>query len=177
MITKETTKVVSNEWKAAWLKYENKLQPNRKTGTELLDYLQDKYVLTEIFDQDALNTVTYNITTNQPLAEKLPDGMVPVPRTFFLENTENGEALYKDENKDSADTGGGDITRIFVGIDMVTGFYTVEGSSMLWDEINAFRGLDEKDLQNSVCVSQYVSALKRFNLFDNVLPESNEQPL
>ena len=162
MITKEPTKEMFTEWKSIWSQYKKKLKPNRKTGEELLQYLQDKYVLTEIYDKNAYDAVIGNITMNAPNAEKLPEGAVPVPRTFFLENIGNGETLYQDENKDSVDVWGGDITRIFVGIDTVTGFFMVEGSTMLWDELYAFRGLDKKDLENYVCVAEYIKSLKRF---------------
>ena len=111
MITKEPTKEMFTGWKSIWSQYKEKLNPNRKTGKELLQYLQDKYVLTEIYDKNASDAVIGNITMNAPNAEKLPEGAVPVPRTFFLENTGNGETLYQDENKDSVDVWGGDITR------------------------------------------------------------------
>lgn len=163
MITQEPTKEMIEEWKSTWEQYKEKLEPNRKSGTELLNYLQGKYVLTEIYDKDAIDAIIGNVTMNVCHSEKLPDGVAPVPRAFFLENTGNGKVFYQDENKDSADIWGGDITRIFVGIDTVTGFYMAEGSTMLWDELNAFIGLDEKDLQNYVCVSEYIKALKRFN--------------
>jgi len=162
MITKEPTKEMFAEWKSIWSQYKEKLKPNRKSGKELLQYLQDKYVLTEIYDKNASDAVIGNITMNAPNAEKLPGGAIPVPRTFFLENTGNGEKLYQDENKDSVDVWGGDITRIFIGIDTVTGFFMVEGSTMLWDELYAFRGLDKKDLENYVCVAEYINSLKRF---------------
>lgn len=163
MITKEPTKEMLAEWKDIWSQYKEKLTPNRKSGKELLQFVQDKYTLTELVDKNASDAITNNITMNAPNAEKLPAGAAPVPRTFFLENTGNGKALYQDENKDPADVWGGDITRIFVGIDTVTGFFMVEGSTMLWDELCAFRGLDEKDLQNYVCVAEYIHSLKRFH--------------
>ena len=40
---------------------------------------------------------------------------------------------------------------------------TVEGSTLLWDELRAFQGLDEKDLQNFVMVAQYLEAQERMN--------------
>ena len=36
---------------------------------------------------------------------------------------------------------------------VVTGFFMVEGSTMLWDELCAVRGLDERDLKNVVSIS------------------------
>ena len=56
---------------------------------------------------------------------------------------------------------GGDSYTCAVGIDTVTGFFTVEGSTLLWDELCAARGLDEKDVQNAVSVAQYVAARER----------------
>ncbi|MGF7144588.1 hypothetical protein HNQ56_003019 [Anaerotaenia torta] len=170
MITQEPTKDILEEWKSIWVHYKEKLKPNRKSGTELLHYLQEKYVLTEIHDKSASDAVIGNVTQNEPYAEKLPEGMAPAPRTFFLENAGKGKVLYQDENKDSVNVWGGDITRIFVGIDTVTGFFMVEGSTMLWDELYAFRGLDEKDLQNYVCVAEYINSLKRFDLLTTVIP-------
>ncbi|WP_312431039.1 hypothetical protein [Lacrimispora sp.] len=170
MITQEPTKDMLEEWKSIWIHYKERLRPNRKSGTELLHYLQEKYVLTEIHDKSASDAVIGNVNENECYAEKLPAGTAPVPRTFFLENTENGKVLYQDQNKDSVNIWGGDIARIFVGIDTVTGFFMVEGSTMLWDELYAFRGLDKKDLQNYVCVAEYINSLKRFDLLTTVIP-------
>lgn len=108
---------------------------------------------------------------NKPLAEKLPNGAVPLPRTFFLENKGKGEIFYKNENKDSEEIWGGNITRIFVGIDTVSGYFMVEGSTMLWDELYAFQGIDEADIQNPYCVAQYIACLKRFNHLQDVINE------
>ncbi len=163
MLTHEPTKEMLQEWKSVWEKYKDKLKPNRKSGTELLNYLQQKYVLTEIHEKEAADVVFYNVTMNKPNAEKLPIGASPIPKTFFLENAENGAAFYTNENKDPVDIWGGDITKIFVGVDIITGFYIVEGSTMLWDELYAFRGLDETDLQNVYCVAEYISCLKKFD--------------
>ena len=40
----------------------------------------------------------------------------------------------------------------------------VEGSSLLWDELYVFRGLDEQDLENYVCVAEYIACMRRFSL-------------
>ena len=44
---------------------------------------------------------------------------------------------------------------------------------MLSDELTAFQGLDEKDIQNYVCVAEYITCLKRFDMLDIVL--TNQQ--
>ena len=50
-----------------------------------------------------------------------------------------------------------------MGVDLASGFYMVEGSTLLWDELRAFQGLDEKDLQNFVMVAQYLEVQERMN--------------
>ncbi|MDO5547520.1 MAG: hypothetical protein Q4F79_03450 [Eubacteriales bacterium] len=162
MVTCEPTKEMLDEWKHIWLQYRDRLSPNRKSGMELVDYLQNNYVLTEISDRRAAEAVFYNVMRNPPFAEKLPFGAEPVPRTFYLENRGKGRRFYQPENKDPYDLWGGDVTRIFVGVDQTTGYYMVEGSAMLWDELCAFRGLDERDLNNYACVAQYINSLRRF---------------
>ncbi|WP_324359744.1 hypothetical protein [Acetivibrio sp.] len=171
MITEKPTIDMLEEWKSIWMQYKDMLKPNRKSGKELIEYLQNKYILTEINEKRALDAIIYNVTMNKVHAEKLPAGKTPIPRAFYLERAGNGEIFYRDENKDPDDVWNGSITKIFTGIDEVTGFFMVEGSTMLWDEMCAFQGLDEKDLQNFVCVAQYINALKRFDLLKNILPE------
>ena len=161
MFTHAPTKEELAQWKAAWEQFKDFLCPNRKSGAELLAYLQNRYELTEIFDARVLADISQNVTQNAYWAEKLPAGADPLPRAFYLENVGNGERFYQPENKDSADLWGGDITKIYLGVNISSGFYQVEGSTLLWDELCAFQGLDEKDLQNYVRVAQYLAAQKR----------------
>lgn len=160
MITSLLTEEEFAERKVLFEKYRSKLVPNRKSGAELLRYLKDNYELTEINDKNAFDTVYLSVTENAYLAERLTEGEKPVPMTFYLENSGVGARFYALENRDKDLWG--DIDRIFVGIDLVTGYYTVEGSTMLWDELCAFRGIDEKDMENYIIVSDYILSLERF---------------
>ena len=45
---------------------------------------------------------------------------------------------------------------------------------MLWDELCAFRGVDEKDLKKCVVVAQYIDALKRFGKLDSVIRDAQQ---
>lgn len=171
MITKEPTEAMVKEWKSIWLQYKDKLTPNRKTGKELLDYLQQNYVLTEIQEKNVTEMIIDNIIMNIYYAEKLLAGTQPLPRAFYLENKGSGEKFYQPENKDENDVWGDEITRIFVGIDIASGFFMVEGSCMLYDELYVFLGLDEMDINNFVCVAEYINTLKRFNLLQDVVSE------
>lgn len=161
MITREPTEEMIARWKAVWRENKDRLSPNRKTGAQVLEYLQKHYPLTEITGRKVRDVISGNVTMNGYWAEKLPAGMAPEPRAFYLENQGAGQKFYRPENRDDPELWGGSIERIFVGVDLASGFYMVEGSTLLWDELRAFQGLDEKDLQNYVMVAQYIDALRR----------------
>ena len=167
MITQKPTPKILTEWKNIFEQYRDLLQPNRKSGTDLLHYLQSNYSCTEITDKELLSVISENVSRNAFWAEKLPAGQLPLPKAFYLENIGNGHKFYLSENKDPSDLWGGEITKIFVGVDLSSGFYMVEGSIMLWDELCAFQGVDEKDLENYVVVADYIRALQRFGNLDS----------
>ena len=98
MITKEPTHADLEAWKQIWTQYKDQLQPNRKSGMELLHYLQKKFVLTERFDEHAIRAISDNVTMNSHSAEKIPAEGKPIPRAFFLENAGAGTYLYQPEN-------------------------------------------------------------------------------
>ena len=163
MLTRKATPEMLKEWEEISREYKGKLKPNRKTGQELIDFLCSKYPLTELHDPKALHVVVGNVLDNGPYAAKLPPGEKPLPKAFFVDHAGPGQMLY--ENQDKLFKG----SDIFIGVDLVTGFYCVEGSSLLWDELCAYQGLDEKDLQNFYSVAQYIACLKRFGLLEKVL--------
>lgn len=168
MLTQPATTKQLAAWKTVWQAYRGRLQPNRKPGAALLRYLRETYVLTPVRAKEAANAVADNVTMNPPFAEKLPAGVAPAPKTFFVENAGNGAKFYQKENRDDPALWGGKAERIFVGLDTVTGFFMVEGSTLLWDELYAFRGLDARDLQNPYCVAEYIACLRRFGMLGQV---------
>lgn len=91
-----------------------------------------------------------NVLRNEVFAKRLRPGERPMPRCFLIENSGSGAALYSARAKGEGE--------IFLGIDLSTGYFCVEGSERLWDECLALRGLDEEDLQNPFLVAQYVAA-------------------
>ena len=163
MLMEEATPKMIEDWKRVWREYRGKLKPNRKNGQEIVDFLRSKYSLTELWDAAALDVVTENVLSNEPYAEKLRKGEKPIPKTFIINRAGAGEVLY--ENQDEIFRGNG----IFVGVDLVSGFYCAEGSSLLWDELCAYRGLDKKDMENFFCVAQYIACLERFGLLEGAL--------
>ena len=174
MITQRPTPEIRTEWTSILEQYKDLLRPNRKSGTELLEYLQSNYSVTEIADEEVLAVISENVSRNVFFAEKLPAGQRPLPKAFYLEDIGNGHKFYLPENKDPSDLWGGEITRIFVGVDRSSGFYMVEGSTMLWDELCAFQGVDEKDLENDAVVADHISALQRFGKLDSVIADAQQ---
>lgn len=135
------------QWKEIYNEYKGKLKPNRKTGQELIDYLESKYELISFQDERASKVVYMNVMENEHWRKKLPIGENPHPMTFYWKQNDND---------------------VFIGIDLASGFYHIESNEDLWDELCAFQGLDEDDLKNYFCVAQYISCLKKFGRLGTV---------
>lgn len=163
MLMQEATPEMLEAWEVTWNEYKDRLNPNRKSGAEIVAYLSGEYLLSEILDDEALQVIIGNVLNNEPYAEKIPVGNTPSPVAYFVKKSGNGRILF--ENQDEVFKG----QKIFVGVDLISGFFCVEGSSMLWDELCAFQGLDEKDIQNTYCVAEYISCLRRFGLLDEII--------
>ena len=165
MLTEKPTPELVRQWKETWSEYHERLKPGRKSGEELAAYLKENYPLEPLDDPRAAETVVRNVLDNACFAKRLPVGAKPSALTWFIQNEGKGTKLYREQEE---------IFRgaeIFVGIEPVTGFFLVEGSSLLWDELFAYRGLDEDDLQNSYLVWEYVSCLRRFGQLEAALRE------
>lgn len=163
MLLSEATLEMVAEWKTIRMEYQDRLCANRKSGAAVAAYLAEKYPVQLLQDKRSEQVVISNVLNNKPFAQKLPAGAAPCPVAYHVKNIGEGKALY--EEQDSVFGG----QRIFVGIDLTTGYFCVEGSSELWDELYVFRGLDEQDLQNDYCVAEYVSCLKKRGMLEQML--------
>ena len=166
----EPTPQMIKEWKATFEQYKDKLRPNKKTAHQIMEYLKGKYQLIDCTNDMTTDgtgkmaeIVTDNITMNAILAEKIPIGATLQPQVFIIKNTGAGKTLY--DKQDEIFKG----IRIIVGVEFETAFYMVEGSSYLYDELRAFKGLDAQDLTNPFLVWEYIDCLKKFGLLDRVL--------
>lgn len=168
MLTQAATPEMLSMWRTIHAEYKGKLYPNKKQASDIIEYLKHKYPLIEIKDKKWEQLVADNVLKNGHEIKKLPAGKKPVVIVNSIKNSGSGKILY--ENQDDVFRG----LNIVVGIELETAFFTVEGSSMLWDELFAFRGLDEDDLNNCYLVSEYISCLKRFDLLDGVLQKRFE---
>jgi len=151
------------QWKKVWKQYQNQLKPNRKSGQEVIDYLFARYSLTEVYDEQLKKIVSDSILFNKPYKERLPKDTLPIPRIFYLDNMGHGKHIYKQQDPIFKDT------KIFIGVDTISGQFFIEGSSLLWDEVCAYQGVDEVDIQNFYYVATYINCLKRFDLLNSIL--------
>ena len=53
------------EWRKTHSKFKNKLSPNRKSGSEVLEYIKNKYVLEELFEEKYLELVKPLLLKNE----------------------------------------------------------------------------------------------------------------
>lgn len=163
MLTREVTPEMVAAWKDTFNQYRQQLRPNKKTGGEIIANIQQKYSITELKDETLKQVVLDNVLLNECHAKKIPGGKTPCANVFLIDDTGAGRSLY--EHQDEIFKG----NQILVGVELITAFFTVEGSSLLWDELFAFRGLDDDDLTNYYLVAEYIACLKKFDLLDRVL--------
>ena len=142
-------------WKAVFNEHSPRLAPNRKTTAQVLSYLARKYPVAEKENLELKQAVVANVLQNDCHKSKLQGGKKPCARVFYVENTGAGRALY--QNQDEVFKG----SPIWVGLEFESGFFMVEGSSELWDDLCSFRGLDAEDLTNYYLVAEYVSCLEK----------------
>ena len=155
MLLNEPTPEIVVRWKETYNAFRPRLTPNNRPIGEVIVYLKQNYPVTELKDQKYLQVVTGNVTLNKQYTEKIPTGKIPMPQVFQIENTGAGHTLY--ENQDDLFRG----TPIIAGFEQESGYFMVEGSSWLWDELFVYRGLDSVDLDNFYLVAEYVECLKK----------------
>lgn len=168
MLTEAPTPEMMEDWKELYRQYSPLLTPNRKPAWELIDYLKEHYPLTEIWDEEWVSVVEDNVLYNEPYRDKIPEGKLMAARVFSVRNEGAGAELYRRQDEVFAGVG------IAAGFELASGFFLVEGSSLLWDELTAFQGLDEADLQNFYLVAEYVSCLKRIGKLEEVLSQNQK---
>jgi hypothetical protein len=163
MLTRKVTPEMVRAWKDTYETCRHGLRPNKKSGPEILAYLTGKYPVKELPADSISEVISDNVLLNECFARKMPADKTPEAAVFFIENTGAGKTLY--ENQDEFYRG----RPIIAGVELHSAYFMVEGSSLLWDELFAFRGLDEEDLANYYLVAEYVECLRQFDLLDSVL--------
>ncbi len=153
MLMQEPTKEMIKEWQDIYNKNKDDLKPNKKDGVEIIKYLKENYSVVEIGNSELEKAVYDNIVLNEFSNQKLC-GKNPIVRLFEVTD----KTLY--EKQDDVFKG----IKIIVGIELLTSYIFVEGSSYLYDELMAFTGLDDKDITNYFLVAQYIKCKEKFNI-------------
>lgn len=165
LVQKATPEMVE-KWKSIYREFRPMLNPNRKPASEVIKYLTSKYPVKEVTDEKLKEVVMGNVLSNACFAVKLPKDKSPLAVCYLIDNTGKGNFLYKNRDEILYNMA------IFVGVELETGYFLVEGCSELWDELFAFRGLDENDLNNFYLVAEYINCLQKFNMLDDVLKQT-----
>lgn len=155
MLMQEPTPEMVRTWRETYDTYRPKLNPNNKPIQDVIAYLKQNYPVRERTEQNLLPVIIDNVTLNEYYAHKIPSGKPPLAQVFQIENTGKGKSLY--ENQDEIFKG----CTIIVGFELESGYFMVEGSSRLWDELFVYRGLDEDDLNNYYLVAEYVACIQK----------------
>lgn len=161
MLMVEPTNEMLENWMELWKEYKDKITPDRKNGREIVEYIKGKYPVREIESingQDICREVSFEIKGNDYSAWRLPVGKSPEVKAFVIENEGDGSRLYDGQD---------DIFKgldIIAAVDLVTGYCHIENSSLLYDEVVAFQGLDDIDILNCYLVAEYVECRRRFGL-------------
>ena len=72
MLMVEASAEMLEEWKDIWRRYKDQLKPNRKSGAEIIAFLQANYAMIELYDNAALAIINENVLHNEAYREKLP---------------------------------------------------------------------------------------------------------
>lgn len=168
MLMQPVTPALVAQWQRVYDTYRPRLSPNSQSGDALVQYLQRHYPTAALDDSSFSQIVLENVRNNAFYAQKLPSDALPHVAAFTIARVGAGLTLY---DRQDALFAGQDI---LVGIECKSGFFQVEGSSLLWDELFAYRGLDVMDLDNFYLVAEYIGCLRRFGHLDAVLHK--EQP-
>lgn len=157
MLMQEPTEEMIKEWKEIYEQNKEKIKPNKKDSMDIIKFLENNYPITRINNPKIESIIYDNIMNNEFSANKLK-GETPNIRVFIVENEGNGSQLYS--KQDNIFKG----IQIIVGIELKTSYIFVEGSSYLYDELFAFSGLDERDVENYFLVAQYIKCKEKFNV-------------
>ena len=160
LLTEPTSEMLEN-WMKLWKENKDKIKPDRKSGEDVLNYLKEKYVLIpteKTGGESIVKQVEDEIKNNEYSAWRLPVGKKPEVKAFIVEKKGKGRELY--ENQDEMFKG----LEIIAAVDLVTGYCHIENSSLLYDEIIAFQGLDEIDITNYFLVAQYIQCRQEFGM-------------
>ncbi len=176
IVTKGGGKMVDS-WNRIHKELRPKLNPNKRTAAEVLDYAKKKYPLTPFFDPKAIRVAELNAMGRIDLREQ--QDYKPDIAVFLVENEGNGAILYErqyhdlkewmdeirswelesdppvDKNYPELEKEDEWKSLILISFDFSGNQVFVEGSQSLMNELFAYHGLDEEELENPYLVYWY----------------------
>ena len=88
--TNDPTKEQLESWYGIYMENLSSLSPDRKSGKDLIKYLQKHYELnskSDIFDAEEIKIKGLaDISSSRYLSSRIPEGKTPVIKIFFLQN-------------------------------------------------------------------------------------------
>lgn len=170
------------KWQEIFDEYAPRLTPNRKSSLAVLEYIQRDYALREIQSIQAMKVVQNNVMKNPQMKAKLTKGMPLDIQVFEVMDEDLGKQLYERQEAEHIEAMGlleeavsgfeaydYAPTPITIGVEHNSGYFFVEGSQLLFDEVIMCQGLDEQDLNNVYLVADYIETLKKHNRLEEVL--------
>ena len=174
-------------WQELYDKYAPLLMPNRLSSLVVLEYVQESYALREIQSIQAMKVVQNNVMKNPQIKAKLTPGQPLDIQVFEVLEEGKGKQLYARQEAEHVKTmellqeAMMDFSPydyapspITIGVEHNSGYFYVEGSQQLFDEVIMYQGLDEEDLKNTYLVADYVETLIKHNRLDAVLDMAKE---
>ena len=84
MLMQEPTPERIKHWQKVYAYFRPLLRPNRKSGPQIVDYLNHRYSLKKIYSDEWKEVVSFNVLNNQHNKAKLPEGKSPHPMILSL---------------------------------------------------------------------------------------------
>lgn len=155
MLTTTPTQAMIDDWKRVYEENKDKLTPNKKSANEILDFLNKNYEIIKLEDTAYQKAICANAAEYLKALDTPSKQLESNSAAYEIKNINNGKTLY--QNQDKVFTG----EKIIVGLEFISGFFMVSGSSDLHDELTAFAGLNEIELTNYFLVAEYLSCLNK----------------
>jgi hypothetical protein len=159
--------------------YAKQLKPNLRSVTELLAIIKHKYPCEEDLSQEAQDLVRGNVLFNAYFAKKLPESHETKAVMLQLKKEDSALPLYENQEREYQEYWKKTKESfplfkvepyqegpIFVGAELNSGYFFVEGSKKLLEEATVLRGLDKEELKKPFVVLNYINSLTIYNVLN-----------
>lgn len=163
MLTELATDEMILEWKEIYRLNKPKLKPNKLNIDDVKQYLENKYTMIDLDSTEFNSIIKANIMSNPHYSERIQEGISLDIESYVINKTPRSNHLF-DSRKALFKN-----MRIKIGFERMTNRIQVFGSDILSDELIAFQGLDEYDLENFYIVAEYINCLTKSNLLGETI--------